>query len=362
MTEEKKGIRDFTEEELAALSEEERNELLQSGEVLVKAGTEEPDTPVEEPDGEEPPEGEQKPDGDEEGDEEVVAEPTDEELEALASDEEPKDDPIWRAERQKRQKAQKELDDTRRELDEVNAKMQVFEKLMQEATGDGEPDEEDGLGIDFEEDMDLEEYTEKLLKVIEKKFSGKKEEVKEEPGYRTLHEEEMAPPRYVDPDGNDYSGYVQNGQIEFRRGKRWELVRDEKTGQSVPVFDAKAVYEVDTDTVDRFGENVFTAMWGQEGRPGPLAKWRAEDFKGFLMALNDPDPPKALFNKYLALRGKKGAPTVVTNEEEPHGFGATERGSGGARPGVKKFKTIRDVSDAELEQMSEDERNEFLLG
>lgn len=357
MTVKKKKLSEMTDDELMKLSPEERAELeeleLSDDDEEFETETEDDLDESESDSGDdEEEEDEEGEDGEDESDDEGLS---DEELEKLRS--KPKDDPVWRIEREKRKKAQAENKELLARLEKLETQNSAFEKIMQEATKAAEDDDD----IEITDDMEIDD----LMAVIDKKIAkaSRPAEKEKEKRFKVVDEDALSPPRYVDPEGTDYSDDVKSGDITFRQGRVWEMVEDDR-GYHFPVFDAKALHGVDVETVDIYGEAVFSQMWGSKQKPGPLAKWRADNFGEFLSVLNSESPPEGFFEKFIELRGNnkgKKRRVVVDDEEEIKGLGAGNRGGGGGNK-KRKVKTIHEMSDAELMELDQEERDSLIDG
>jgi len=339
MAKEKKKLEELSDEELAGLSDEDKAELL-AGEPT-KPESDEGDDDLKGKEGE----------GDDQAELPVL---TDDELEGLDAGKPDDIGPAFARERKKRQKAQAELDAERDRARELEAKLQVYEDLAQGA-GEAEP------GTPDLDEMSIEEFAAHQRTEFKGMLDELKEEIRGGPDEGSLKRVDptvLEPPRYVDGNGQDVSDLV-----DFRDGRLFELYEDpDSPGDMFPVFDMQGMLDIDAETFERIGndERVFRAMWGTDGKPGPLAEWRANSFHEFLEALGTPDPAGAFIDKFRELTARTGRRSPV-EEREVRGLGPGDSGGGGeGGSATKKLKPIMEYSDKELRDMGQDERDKFL--
>ena len=197
--------------------------------------------------------------------------------------------------RKRAQAAEEREKEKERKLIELEAQNKAYKESL-ERLG---PEED----YDLNDPEDLERYLAKKREDL-----GSTED-QPEPEYQTIPDEiaryEEERPRFADADGNVYDGKVDNPT-----GKPYFRIKN-KEGKERVIFDRFALDEYDQNMYERFGPEVYKSMWGTPQRPGVMAVYRDKaPTEEIMQILSAPDP---------GLRRPVGDPRLRYNSNRSQG-------------------------------------------
>lgn len=177
-------------------------------------------------------------------------------------------------------------------LEKRNLELETESKVLRE-TGAGKAGEKE---YNFDNPDDVEQF------IKDTQEASKKPEDKppEPPEIQILPDDYVDDtdiPRFFDENGNVYDEFIDDNPT----GKAVFQAKT-KAGQVVEITDRKVLADYDTLMRQRYGDQLYLAMWGTQQTPGPMAIWRDRAPKGEVMAvLNSNDPLNSTLFVYRSI-------------------------------------------------------------